>query len=360
MSTRTLRPWLVAALAALGLWSAAPEARPAPKLQLFYAVHAHAMAMEGSTFDTSLVRLDRQAAKNIADAFVALGDVLERHGARASFQLTEAALTAVCQVAGPQVLQGLADRGHDVAVHGHDPDEMVAAAAALRTKCGLRATTGSGLVGPGTVVRGGGGMGRPPRAGGGMRPPPQGGGLDPRVFVSGAQAAERAGLRVLTLNATPSAAREPAISRSCSRRFGANPGTPNSGALPFAWRPNLAAGDVCGDGGRGLVLLDHAPGDWLLDPYGSGRDSVDLAGDTEFAKLKPLLQAALSTPTVPGRTASWGFVSHLHEFMPGTSGSQPVSAESLAAFDRWLRWIERSAAGQAAWSTPPEIAAHTP
>jgi hypothetical protein len=366
MFMRTLRPVLLATLAAGGLWSPAPAAA-APQLQLFYAVHVHALGMEASAFDTSLAQLDRGAAKNLADGMVALGDTLESHGARASFQLTEAALSAVCTVAGPQVLQGLAAEGHDVGVHGHDPSEIVSAAAALQRQCGLKAVTGSGLVGPGTV-RSGGGMSRPPRGGGGARRPPGGGGgggmapgLDPQVFVDGATDAQGGGLVVLTLNATPSAAREPAISRSCSRRFGANAASsPSSGALPLAWRPNLGAGDICGDGGRGLVLLDHAPGDWLLDPLGSGRDSVDLAGDTEFAQLKPLLQAALSAPEAGGRTQSWGFVSHLHEFMPGTTGTAPVSGESLAAFDRWLSWVDRTTAGQATWSTPPEIAAQAP
>ena len=362
---RTLKLLLVTTLVATGLWSAAPQAA-APRLSIFYAVHVHALGMEASAFDTRLAQMDRRAAQNIADALVALGNTLQARGARASFQLTEAALSAVCTVAGPQVLQGLSSRGHDIGVHGHDPSEMVSAAAQLKRQCGLAAVTGSGLVGPGTV-RGGGGMARPPRAAPGGRRPPgpggaQGAGLDPQVFVRGASDAQSVGLRVLTLNATPSAAREPAISRSCGKRFGANTPvvSPSSGALPLAWRPNLTAGDVCGDGGRGVVLLDHAPGDWLLDPYGSGRDSVDLAGDAEFAKLKPLFIAALASPEVAGRTRSWGFVSHLHEFMPGTEATSPVSTESLQAFDRWLRWVEQSASSRGVWSTPPEIAAVTP
>ncbi len=331
-----------------GVWSAGLGAASS-KLQLFYAVHVHALGMEGSAFDTSLARLDRTAAHNIGEALVALGDTLERHGARASFQLTHAALSAVCQVKGPGLLQGLAAEGHDVGVHGHDPSEIVRATQALKRQCGLTARTGSGLVGPGTV-----------RAAGGGRPPGRrgGGGISSSVFVSGALDAQRSGLEVLTLNATASRARNPAIIRACNGPFGNNAlRNPASGALPFSWHPDLGAGDICGDSPRGtLVLMDHAPGDWLLDPQGNGRDSVDRLSDTEFAQLKPLVQAALTAPRRADSVHSWGFVSHLHEFMPGTSASLPVASESLAALDRWLDWVNRSMAGQGVWSTPPVIA----
>jgi hypothetical protein len=127
------------------------------------------------------------------------------------------------------------------------------------------------------------------------------------------------------------------------------------------WRPDLSAGDICADSDSGsLALLDHAPGDWLLDPSGGGRDSVDVLTDGAFAQLKPLLEAAL----VPDRSAvgvqSWGFVSHLHEFMPGTTGSEPVSADALAAFDRWLGWVDRIAQDQIYWSTPLAIVQSRP
>lgn len=358
MVIRPLHTTAAALLVAAGFWSATPLAA-SPKLQLFYAVHAHALGMEASSLDTRLARLDRGAAQNIADALVALGDTLEKHGARASFQLTEATLSAVCTVAGPGVLQGLAAEGHDVGVHGHDPSEMVSAAKALQRECGVTARTGSGLVGPG-LMKGGGGGG--PRGGG--RPPGRGGmggasGPDPSLFVDGAKDARGAGLEVLTLNVTRSQAREPAIARTCGNRFGANAtSAPASGALMFSWRPNLSAGDVCGDSTTGdLALLDHAPGDWLLAPGGTGRDSVDLATDTQFAQLKPLIESALAQPRTPGQTQSWGFVSHLHEFMPGTTGATPVSTEALAALDRWLGWVDRTADGEAAWSTPPAIVA---
>jgi hypothetical protein len=330
-------------------------------LHLFYAMHAHSPGMEKSALDTTLARVDRRAATNFANGLDALGDMLAKHGVRASIQLTEATALAVCTVAGPGVLQKLAADGHDIGVHGHEPSQMMAAVVALKRDCGISPKTGSGLVGPGVLRSGGGTAGprKPPRGGGGFG---GAGGPNPSVFLPGARDAVRAGLQVLTLNATPSQARVPAISRACQGRFGANAShTPTSGALGLAWRPDLAAGNICGGGFPGsLVLLDHAPGDWLLAPGGTRRESVDQAGDRQFDLLKPMLQAALSQPRASGRTQSWGFVSHLHEFMPGTDGAQPISAESLAAFARWLSWVDRTAQGQVVWSTPPEIAAKTP
>ncbi len=342
MQPSTLKPVLFAALATGGLWSALSQAE-SPRLALFYAIHVHAPELEGSKLDTRLARQDPQTARFLASGLEALASTLEEHGARASFQLTQAALGAVCGDVGPQVLHDLVAAGHDVGVHGHDAAEMVQAASRLQIECGLVARTGSGLLGPGMMMGGG-------------RRGARGFLLDPDLFVQGAQSAQSAGLEVLTLNTTQTATREPALSQICGGQLGANPaGAPDSGVLPLAWRPALDQGEICGTGGEGLALLDHTPGDWLLDERGAPRASVAELADADFAQLKPLLTAALTAPGADGQTTSWGFVSHLHEYMPGAVEMGPVSPDALAALDRWLRWSTDVSEGTAVWKTPPDI-----
>ncbi len=338
------------ALLGAGLWASATRAG-SPPLRIFYAVHAHFPSLE---LPYEGGQLNRNAAANAAATLQEMAQVLDAHGARASFQLTEGMIRGVCAIGGKDhVLVRLAGGGHDVAVHGHSPDEMLAAAGALKSACGMTARTGSGLLGNNTMQQAGGG---PPMRPGG--PAAMGGGVSADAFVQGARKAAAAGLQVVTLNATPAQKKGAPLFRLCSGQLGRNvDGWQASGSLPRPWTPDLASGDICSDRGQGgVTLIDHIPGDWLLVPGGRARQSVDQASDREFAALKPMLRSALAAPR-SGSVSSWGFVSHVHEYMPGTQGASPPSRSALDALDRWLSWVDQIGGDQVVWSTPPEIAA---
>ena len=347
---RTLQALTTSLLALLGGWSLSTWAQP-PQLQVFYSVHAHFPAGGGGRgFVDADPRADPAGARLAAEGLDQLARTLERHGAKGSFHLTAQMAEAVCTVAGQRSLaRDLVARGHEVGAHGHGATEIAAAVQALVTHCGVQVDCGSGILSRGGFGASGGPGGRP-MAGGGSA------GGDAAAVASQTRQVAALGIEVLTMNATPKELGPSRYYRACGGHLGqGNDDWSTRGALRHPWRPDAAGGEVCGHHpGAPVVFLDHASGDWMRTA-GGGVATVDTLGDRHFDTLRVQVGAALQGWS--GTAETWGFVSHLHEYMVGGKVMSELSPGALASLERFLVDVGDQGGSRLSWATASEIAA---
>ncbi len=368
--TRTLQATALILVGSFAGWAStggAPpaDAAPAPAVQAFYTVHAHFPGgSQGPMSVDSDPWANPTAAAQAAEGLERLASTLASRNVKGLFHLTSEMAEAVCAVAGrPELVKRLVADGHDVGAHGHDPDEILEAQAALARRCSLAVTSGSGILTPQVfgIGAGGGGRGGAARGPSGGRPSaartrsPSTGTDAASQVAAAAGRLQQAGIQVVTMNVTPLQTRPSRLFDACGGTLGeSNQNWQARGALPYPWRPEPLKGDVCGHHAQAsLTFLDHTSGEWMR--IGRSNQTVDTVGDAEFDRLRSHLSSALSGATGP--TQTWGFVSHLHEYMDGGRTIGPMSAPALAALVRFLDDAAATGGTRLSWGTATELAA---
>ncbi|RME84554.1 MAG: hypothetical protein D6775_05180, partial [Caldilineae bacterium] len=273
-------------------------------------------------------------ATNFGDAIRGIAQVLDRYGARASWEVVYGTAQGFCEYEGENhIFRRLLEAGHEVGLHVHNHAHYDRDYQALHDACGLDPSVTSGLI-VGTANL--------PDA-------------EAHARVAAAIRTNQGfGVQVGTINMSRNA-----FMQRCDGQIGeGNDMWQATGNLMFPWRPDLETPNVCADDPAGdFVLVDHV--DMALWTGRAGNQQTDLFSQADFDRLRALFDAALNymEENRPERVAAWGFVTHVHEFMPGSQGENPPDEATLALFDAFWSYVaQQAAAGRVIFVTAGEIA----
>lgn len=309
-----------------------PEEQVVPQLHVFYVNHTHLAGDHWPYTGPDLTAIDSEVARNFLDGIEGIARVLERHGWPASWEVVYGAAQGFCRMEGEDnVFARLLRRGHEVGLHVHRYADYDRVRTALRTDCGVEPSVTSGL-----------------------RTDAQGAGLDGFQQVMSSEIARQVSWGIAVGTSAMSSGR---LFEWCGGRIGSgNDVADTTGNLLFPWRPDYPEENICADNQSGdFVFVDHVQMEaWA----GEGGELADVLRDAQFERLRRLFDATVKymADHRPRRFAAWGFVTHVHEFAVGEKGEDGPSAESLAAFDRFLAHVAgEAAAGRVILATAGEI-----
>lgn len=310
-------------------------------INFFYAIHTH-VSDPLAPYDASGA-IDAHVAGNILAAIEGIQQVLDRHGAHASWQVLPTMASGLCEYGGENhILHQLLQTGHEVGLHIHQTEMIASGSLALIEDCGIVPQVGSGHL------------------------------LDANRAgeSSGAQAAQLSikialersiehGITVINENLSPGGGKNP-FDEACSNQFGiGNSMWEQTGNLLYPWRPAYQATNICAEDPSGeVVFIDQVSLEAILAPGSSA--PADVFGTPEFQRLQRLLDEAIAYVQAhpSDRPAAWGFVTHIIEYAPGGRAEHPPDPASLAALDAFLTYVdEKAAQGFVVYATPAEIAA---
>jgi hypothetical protein len=317
--------------------NAKSESEDVPPLYFFYAIHTHVQGDWLPYADPEMTRLDTKVAENMLAAIEGIAEVLEKYGAKGTWEVVFGAAQGLCTYQGEDhIFRRLLEAGHEVGVHAHGNAYIEPAFRNLQEYCGVTAKTTSGFMG--------------------------------EVHRAGAEGAQEAvseaieialslGMTVGTSNFAPLDPRNP-LGALCGDEFGEdNDMWQETGNLMFPWKPDYVHRNVCAHDPEGeMVLVDHV-GPWWLKLL--GQPMPDVLTDTHFEQLREMFDVALQymEERRPQRVAAWGFVTHITEYAVGNRGENPPDPEALAALDRFLTYVaEKAAEGRVVFATASEIA----
>ena len=309
-----------------------------PPLYFFYAIHTHGTGDYLPYQDDSMQTIDPQVADNMLAAIEGIAEVMDRYGARGTWEVVYGTATGLCTYQGPDhVFAQLQAAGHEIGAHAHQMEDIARAVSALQDDCGIVPQTNSGFI----------------------------------TFITSAQAGQQQAMMSLalqntldlgmtagTVNFSPGGGRNP-FGALCDNQLGVgNDMWPQSGNLMFPWQPDYANQNVCAHDPTGeVVLVDHVSIEWLILPGSDG--PPDVVGDAHFAQLQDWFDAALDymAEQRPQRVAAWGFVTHITEYAVGGHGEHGPDPQALAALDRFLAYVDTQRAdGRVVYTTAAEIA----
>ncbi len=292
------------------------EASASAPLLVFYVIHAQIGESYTPYTDASLQQIDPTQAQMSAAIIEGIAQVAEKHGMPITWEFPQPMAQALC--AAPDDLLGtLQAAGHEIGAYAHS--DTLAAVDQTLTACGYPPDTVGGLLFDAVHA------------------------ADPIAFLAQElDEAARLGFRYATDNLSPNddPARNP-FSPLCHNTFGeGNEMWAQSGNLFYPWSPDYAHGQICADHpGGDLLLVDHTHPDWLR---GADGRYVSVLSDANFTTLRGQLEGALAYRAAhpDGRTAVWGFVSHLSEYTPRNDATAPPSPQALEALDGFLAYLE--------------------
>ncbi|MEW5941019.1 MAG: hypothetical protein AB1750_15235 [Chloroflexota bacterium] len=308
-----------------------------PPLYFFYAIHTHVQGDWLPYESPPMLRLDTRAADNMLLAITAIQQVLDRYGAKGTWEVVYGTAKGLCTYQGQNhIFRQLEAAGHEIAVHAHRTEDIGRAAENLRTDCGMNPQTTSGFIAEVSKAGTGGAQ---------------------EAMIEAIEVSLANGLTVGTENLSPGGGKNP-FAELCANQFGVgNDMWRESGNLMFPWRPDYPNGNICADNPQAqLVFVDHVSIEWLTL---AGGGMPDVVGDAQFDALRQMFDAALAymEQNRPQQVAAWGFVTHITEYAPGSKAENPPDPQVLAALDRFMAYVAQKAAeGRVIFATAGEIA----
>jgi len=309
-------------------------------LGIWYSIHAH-HRNEFHPWTTPEEKvIDEEVAGYMISTIEGMADVLEAHGAVATFGFMPSGARGLCAYQKDNVVGRLLERGHEIHVHVHDGEELEPTVEALATDCGVPPVAVSGLqafsareIDPLAALHSSAvdslelgldeflsGLARPPDAGG-----------NSAVFAD-----------------------------ACEDTWGPNGvvSEPPYHNLLMPWQPDMSSREgLCGEDPDGeMVFVDHAGQEWIKD---SGVEEPDPLTQGSFDVLRTYVDAALAEVEAnpPDRPVAWGFITHIHEYGHGYGGKGPPDPDALAALDNFYSLIDEDiAAGRAYHTTASALA----
>jgi hypothetical protein len=314
----------------------------APPLYFFYAIHVHGSKEYLPYTDPTQTAIDPIAAENMLAAIEGIAAVLERYGAKATWEFMAPTVQGLVEYqGGPEIFERLLAKGHEIGVHGHRMDAIPMAVDALNQYARIDPVTSSGFL--------------------------------TQVPVTGEAQAQSAmslvmrmtvenGLSVGTVNFSPGGEMN-SVSEACDDQLGTgNDMYAETGNLMFPWRPDYLNEDLCSDLPDGkITLIDHVSLTGFILPGESAPPDV-LAGP-HFDQLQGYFDQALDymVENQPERTAAWGFVTHIIEYAVGSIVENPPEDSALEALDGFLAYVDSyQEAGLVIYATASEIAEQVP
>ncbi len=313
-----------------------------PPLYFFYAIHVHGSKEYLPYTDPAQTAIDPIAAENMLAAIEGIAAVLEKYGAKATWEFMAPTVKGLVEYqGGPVIFEQLLANGHEIGVHGHRMDAVPLAVEALGEYAGIDPLTSSGFL---TQV------------------PETGEAQAQSVMSLVMRMTADNGLSVGTVNFSPGGEMN-TISGACNDQLGTgNEMYDKTGNLMFPWRPDYLNEDICSDLPDGkLTLIDHVPLTSFILPGEEGPPDV-LAGQ-HFDQLQGYFDNAIAymAETQPERTAAWGFVTHIIEYAVGSNAENPPVESSLAALDAFLAHVNGyQELGLVIYATASEIAEQVP
>jgi len=309
-----------------------------PPLYFFYAVHVHGSKEYLPYSDPGMNTIDPDAAENMLAAIEGIADVLEKYGAKATWEFMAPTVQGLVEYQGrPLIFEQLLASGHEIGVHGHRMDAIPEAVEALGQYAGIDPVTSSGFV---TQV---------PAAGEAQ--------AQSAMSLVMRMTAEK-NLSVGTVNFSPGGEMN-TISGACNDQLGVGNDMYNeTGNLMFPWRPDYPNEDICSDlpGGK-LALIDHVPLTSFILP---GENAPpDVLGSQHFGQLQGYFDNAIDymEDNQPDRIAAWGFVTHIIEYAIGGQAENPPAESALEALDEFLAHVDiYEEQGLVIYATAGEIA----
>ena len=313
-----------------------------PPLYFFYAIHVHGSKEFLPYTDPGQGEVDPVAAANMLAAIQGIAEVLDRYGAKATWEFMGPTVRGLAEYqGGPVIFDQLLAAGHEIGVHGHQLDAIPRAVEALDDVVKLDPTTSSGFI--------------------------------TQVPVSGSAQAKSAlslvlrmtaeqGLTVGTVNFSPGGEKSD-IAEACLNQLGeGNDMYAETGNLLFPWRPDYPNEDPCRDlpGGK-ITLIDHIPLTGFVLPGEIA--PPDVLGSQHFDQIEVYFDQAVGylAHHQPDRTAAWGFVTHIIEYAVGSQMENPPDGSALEALDEFLAHVDDFARqGLVIYATASEIAEQVP
>ena len=309
-----------------------------PPLYFFYAIHAHGANDLLPYTDPGMTDIDPGVAENMIAAIEGIAAVLDEYGVKGTWEFLPATVKGLVTYQGEDnIFVELLSNGHEIGVHAHKLDDVLASAQALRDYGGISPVTTSGFI---TQVS---------KAG-----------LDEAQSAMSEAVALPVGLglTVGTTNLTPGISKNP-LGTICNDGFGVgNDMWEQTGNLMFPWRPDYIHEDICSDNPASeMVFVSHASIESLILPDADG--PPDVLDARHFNQLKGQFEAALSymADNQPQRAADWGFVTHIIEYALGSQGENPPDPAALGALSDFLSYVDsKQDQGLVVYATAAEIA----
>ncbi len=292
-----------------------PASGTSGPLLVFYAVHVQIGPDYLPYTDASLQQVNPRQVRNITLIIQSLAQVAEKHHLPITWEFPQPMAQALCASPQEDVLGALAAAGHEIGAYAHS--ESIAAVAQTLSACGHPPVTVGGLLFEAAQAEN-------PQA----------------LMAQELSAAAQAGFRYATSDLAPGDTRGNPFAALCHNTLGeGNDMWPQSGNLMFPWYPDYPQQNICvaredGD----ILLVDHTSPQWMFH----NGSFVSLLTAANFDALREQLDGALayldSHPT--GRTAVWGFVTHISEYTSKQDATAPPSPDALAALDDFLAYLE--------------------
>ncbi len=309
-----------------------------PPLYFFYAIHVHGSKEYLPYRDPGMTEVDPVVAENMLAAIEGIAGVLEKYGARATWEFMAPTVQGLVEYqGGPVIFERLQAAGHEIGVHGHRLEAVPAAAVALQEIAGIDPATSSGFL---------------------VQVPVSGEAQAQSAMSLVMRATVESGLSVGTVNFTPGGEMNN-LSSVCGDQFGVgNDMYLETGNLMHPWHPDYLNEDVCADfpGGK-MTLIDHVPLTAFILP---GEDAPpDVLGSQHFDQLQVYFDNALGylAENQSERLAAWGFVTHIIEYAVGSQAENPPEESALEALDGFLSHVDAyHRQGLVIYATASEIA----
>ena len=309
-----------------------------PPLYFFYVIHVHIANSDTAPYtDQSLTQLNGGQAENMLAAIEGIAEVLDRHGARGTWQVVYGTSKGLCAYQGQDhIFRNLSEGGHEIAIHVHNQEDIQPAFLNLQNACAITPDDISGFLV--TVAN--------------VNP-----GLAQQIYSEDIRLSADLGMTVSTGNLSPADTKNP-FGSLCDNQIGIdNDMWLQTGNLLFPWMPDYQHGNICSHDPQGdFVMLDHVSINWLM----TGQiDMPDVLGSQQFDYLQQYLDGALDYMETyrPTRIAAWGFVTHIIEYAVGGQAENPPDPAALAALDSFLDYVDsRVAEGRIVYATASEIA----
>lgn len=211
-----------------------PGEQVIPPLYVYYVDHTHLAGDWWPYTDNSMTAIDPTVAANFSAAIRGIARVMDRYGARASWEVVYGTAQGLCVYQGEDhIFRRLVEAGHEVGLHVHNHDGYQRDYDAVHDACGLDPTVTSGLI-VGTRDL-----------------------SDEEAHARVAAAIQTNlgfGVQVGTINMSRNA-----FMARCGGQIGeGNDMGEQTGNLMFPWRPDLEEPNVCADDSDGdFVLVDH-------------------------------------------------------------------------------------------------------
>jgi hypothetical protein len=307
-------------------------------LYFFYVIHAHGSDQFLPFSDPGQTSVDPEKAENMLAAMEGIAAVLDKYGVKGSWQFLPATVQGLHLYQGDDnIITQLLAAGHEVGVHTHKLDDIEPAVDALQEYIGISPEVTSGFLAQLSDVSP----------------------LEAKTAMSIAiDIPVQLGLEVGTVNLSPGGGKNN-LASECQDVLGVgNDMWAETGNLMFPWRPDYIHQDPCSHNPQGeMLLIDHVSIEWVILPEeGTPSDVLDTR---HFTRLSGQFEAALDylAEEQPDRVAVWGFITHIVEYAVGGKAEYPPEAESLAALDAFLSYVDSfQDQGLVIYATPGEIA----